>query len=149
MPYLLDTSILARLANTADAQHTIAAQSVVELHRLGEILHITPQVLIEFRNVATRPIQLNGLGLSAQDTEMQSAGFESAFHLLPDTSDVFTAWKSIVEGLAIVGKQVHDARLLAVCHVHRVSHLLTFNVSHFARLATFGPRTTIVHPTNV
>lgn len=148
MAYLLDTSILARLANTADVQHTIAAQSVVELHRRGEMLQLTPQVLIEFRNVATRSQQLNGLGLSVQDAEMQSAGFESAFPLLPDNPDVFTAWKSIVEGLAIIGKQVHDARLLAVCHVHRVSHLLTFNVAHFARLAAFGPGTTIVHPAN-
>ena len=149
MAYLLDTSILARLANTADVQHAIAAQSVVELHRRGETIHLTPQVLIEFRNVATRSTQLNGLGLSVRDAEVQSAGFENAFPLLLDTPDLFAAWKSIVENLAVIGKQVHDARLLAVCHVHGISHLLTFNVAHFARMATFGPGTAIVHPKNV
>ena len=41
--------------------------------------------------------------------------------------------------LGVVGKQVHDARLVAVCHVYGVSHLLTFNVTHFARLAGFAP----------
>jgi hypothetical protein len=45
----------------------------------------------------------------------------------------------VVGALGVVGKQVHDARLLAVCQVHGVTHLLTFNVSHFARLAGFGP----------
>jgi len=53
--YLLDTTILARLANAADAQHVVAAGAVLELHRRGEVLHVTPQTLIEFRNVATPP----------------------------------------------------------------------------------------------
>jgi predicted nucleic acid-binding protein len=52
MAYLLDTTILARLANATDAQHVVAARAVLELHRRGEVLHMTPQVLIEFRNVA-------------------------------------------------------------------------------------------------
>ena len=60
MAFLLDTSILVRLANATDAQHPVATQAVVELHRRGEVLHITPQVLIEFRNVATRPKTANG-----------------------------------------------------------------------------------------
>jgi hypothetical protein len=77
--YLLDTSILARLANAADVYHTAAAGPVVELHRRGEVLHVTPQVLVEFRNVATRPAAQNGLGLSAVDAEAQAATFEAAF----------------------------------------------------------------------
>lgn len=60
MPYLLDTNVLVRLANTADARHAEAARAVVELHRRNEVLLITAQVLIEFRNVATRPSAHNG-----------------------------------------------------------------------------------------
>ena len=67
MAYLTDTTILARLANASDAQHADAALAVLELHRRGEVLNITPQVLVEFRNVATRPMALNGLGLSIVD----------------------------------------------------------------------------------
>ena len=69
MAYLIDTTILARLANATDAQHAVAAGSVLELHRRGEVLHVTPQVMIEFRNVASRPVAVNGLGLSTRDTE--------------------------------------------------------------------------------
>ncbi len=149
MAYLIDTSILARLANTTDPQRAIAARAVLELHRRGEVLHLTPQVLIEFRNMATRPVALNGLGLSTVDAEAQAAGFEAAFPLLAETPDIYPAWKALVGALGVVGKQVHDARLVAVCHAHAVTHLLTFNVSHFVRMAGFGPGVAIVDPATV
>jgi predicted nucleic acid-binding protein len=149
MAHLLDTNILMRLANTGDARHPEAAGAVVELHRRGEVLHVTAQVLIEFRNVATRPAALNGLGLSAAEAEAQAAGFEAAFPLLVETPDIFPAWKALVGGLGVVGKQVHDARLVAVCHAHGVARLLTFNVAHFARMAGFGPGIVAVDPASV
>jgi predicted nucleic acid-binding protein len=149
MPYLLDTSILGRLANASDVHHGDALRAVLELHRRGEVLHTTPQVLIEFRNVATRPIAVNGLGLSPADAESLAATFEATFPLLEETPDVYPAWKSIVSALDIVGKQVHDARLAAICHVHKVTHVLTFNVGHFSRLATVGPGFVVVDPASV
>src|SRR5205823_4665884 len=131
MAHLIDTTVLIRLANTADARHAVAARAVLELHRRGEVLHVTPQILIEFRNVATRPIAVNGLGLSTMDTEVQAATFETRFPLLVETPDVYPAWKALVGALGIIGKQVHDARIVAICHVNAVTHLLTFNVAHF------------------
>src|SRR5262245_25739489 len=127
MAYLIDTSVLARLVNTADAQYATADRAVMDLHQRGEVLHVTAQNLIEFRNLATRPRAVNGLGLSAVDTEAKAAVFEGTFLLLPDSPDIYPAWKALVGGLAIIGKRVHDARLVAVCHVHAVTHLLTFN----------------------
>ena len=149
MAYLLDTNVLVRFGNTLDAQHTAAAHAVFELHRRGELLHITPQILIEFRNVATRPIAVNGLGLSAAVAEAKAAAFQATFPLLVDTPGIFPAWESLVKALGVVGKQVHDARLVAVCHVNGVSHLLTFNIAHFARLAGFGPGVVVVDPVSV
>lgn len=149
MAYLIGTSVLGRLANVNAALHYVAAGAVRELHRRGEVLHITPQVMVEFRNIATRPTAINGLGLSAVDTEVLAATFEVRFPLLAETPDIFPAWKALVGALGVIGKQVHDARLLAVCHVHGMSHLLTFNVAHFARLATFGPTVTVVDPATV
>jgi len=149
MAYLLDTNLLVRLGNTLDARHTVAARAVFELHRRGELLHITPQVLIEFRNVATRPTAVNGLGLSAVGAEAKAAVFQATFPLLAETPAIYPAWKALVEALSIVGKQVHDARLVAVCHANGVSHLLTFNGTHFARLAGFGPGVVVVDPASV
>jgi predicted nucleic acid-binding protein len=43
------------------------------------------------------------------------------------------------------GVQVHDARLVAVMHVHGLTHLLTLNTVDFIRY----PGITVVHPQNV
>jgi predicted nucleic acid-binding protein len=112
-------------------------------------LHITAQNLVEFRNMATRPSALNGLGLSIADTESLASTFESRFPLLLETPDIYPTWKSIVQSLGIIGKQVHDARLVAVCHVYSITHVLTFNTGHFARFAGVGPGLTVVDPTTV
>jgi predicted nucleic acid-binding protein len=147
--YLIDTSILGRLANSSDVAYPVALGAVVELHRRSETLCLTPQVLIEFRGVATRPVPQNGLGLSSAEAATKSAIFESAFLLLDESPDIYPAWKSLVTALAVSGKQVHDARLAAVCHAHRISHILTFNGAHFARLAGFGPGLVVVDPSRV
>lgn len=149
MRYLLDTNILVRLANAADVRHSEAILAVLKLHRGGQAIHSTSQVLIEFRNVATRPVALNGLGLPSVDAAAQTVAFEAQFPLLPGTPDILPSWKAIVDSFGVIGKQVHDACLVAVCHVHALTHLLTFNVAHFARLATFGQGVIVVDPTSV
>lgn len=149
MAHLIDTSILARLANSSDEFHAAATRAVVELHRRGEVLNITSQNLVEFRNVATRSLLVNGLGLSKEGAEAKAAVFETRFPLLVETPAIYPAWKALVETLGVVGKQVHDARLVAVCHVHGVAGLLTFNVGHFTRLAGFGPGVAVVDPSTV
>ena len=149
MPFLLDTSILVRLANRADPAYAVADRAVVELHLRKELLHLTPPNLVEFRNVATRPASANGLGLTAAAAETKAADFEALFPLLPETPDIFAAWQSLVVAAGVLGKRVHDARLLAVCHVHSVDSLLTFNTAHFAPMARFGSGMVVVEPANV
>ncbi len=87
--------------------------------------------------------------MSAAEAEKRSAQFEATFPMLDENALIYPAWKSLVTSLGIIGKQVHDARLVAVCHVHRVSHLLTFNVAHFTRLAGHPPGLVIVDPATV
>ena len=149
MAVLVDTSVLGRLANRADVCHPVATAAIAELHRRGEVLHVTAQNLVEFRTFATRPVRGNGLGLAAIAAEGLAAIFEATFPLLIETPDIFPAWKAIVLALGVVGKQVHDARLLAVCHVHAVTQVLTFNVSHFVRMAGFGPGVVVIDPATV
>ncbi|MBX9578969.1 MAG: type II toxin-antitoxin system VapC family toxin [Gemmataceae bacterium] len=149
--YQLDTNLLVRLADPTDPDHGVADAAVQTLAGRGVVIHSTPQNYTEFRAVATRPKgpPANGLGLSAAEAEVKAAGFELAFPLLPDTPDIHPAWKVIAAAVGVIGKQVHDARLVAVCHVHGTTHLLTFNVQHFTRLAAFGPGLAVVHPANV
>ena len=149
MAVLIDTSILVRLADVLDPQYPVAALAIARLHRSGESVHITPQNLVEFRSVATRPLNVNGLGFSSSEADRESANFEAQFLMLDDSPDVFAAWKAVVSSLGIVGKQVHDARLVAVCHVRGVPRLLTFNDGHFTRMANSGPGLVVLHPSKV
>lgn len=149
MAALLDTSILGRLANRADADHAVAQAAVAELHRRGEVLHVTAQNLIEFRNFATRPLAANGLGLPPAVAATLAATFEAAFPLLEETPAVYPAWRALVDALGVIGKQVHDARLAAVCHVHGVASLMTFNVAHFTRFSAAPPGLAVIDPTRV
>ena len=87
--------------------------------------------------------------MSIADAEQKSAVFEATFPLLAETPDIYPARKALVTSLGVIGKQVHDARLVAVCHVRSVTHLLTFNVGHFTRFAGFGPGIVVVDPANV
>jgi hypothetical protein len=86
---------------------------------------------------------------SIGEAEAKAAVFEGTFPLLPETPDIYPAWKALVEALGIIGKRVHDARLVAVCHVHTVTHVLTFNVAHFTGMAGFGPGIVVVDPATV
>lgn len=146
MLVLLDTNILCRLANAFDPDYPTAFAAIMELHRQNERLFVTGQNFVEFRNFATRPKSANGLGATTQEAAAIAEQFERNFSLLPETPDIFPAWKTLVSTVGVIGKQVHDARLVAVCHAHQIDQLLTFNVGHFTRLATFGPPLTILDP---
>ena len=149
MGILVDTSVLGRLANRTDILHAAAQAAVMRLHRRGEILHVTAQNLVEFRSFATRPIAVNGLGMTAAQASAVAAAFEATFPMLDETPAVYPAWRSLVERIGVVGKQVHDARLVAVCQVHGVKGVLTFNVAHFARLASPETGIEVLDPLDV
>jgi predicted nucleic acid-binding protein len=110
--------------------------------RQGGKCLITPQVLIEFWAVATRPLNVNGLGWTAKKTQEEINQILSQFSLLEETPDIFPLWFQLVTDYNIKGKRTHDLRLLAVMKAHNITHLLTFNSEDFIPL----PNITIVQP---
>ena len=149
MAILIDTNVLVRLANNADPDQPVVTKAIAALHRRGESLFIAPQNIVEFRAVATRPVLVNGLGRSSAEVKIKIVEYLATFLLLEETPAIFPEWLAIVEGLGVLGKQVHDARLAACCYVHRLGQVLTFNVSHFSRLPAFRPGLAVLDPTTV
>ena len=84
--------------------------------------------------------------LPVSEARTKSDEFESLFPVVPDTPDIYPAWKSLANISAATGKQVHDVRLIAICKVHNIERILTFNVQHFLRFAAFVPGISIVAP---
>lgn len=145
MSYLADTNVLLRWVQPSDPERATAVAAVDALWDQGEEVYITPQNLIEFWNVATRPHTANGLGLTPAQADVEASQLETIFPLVPDTAAIYPQWRQLVMGAAVSGVQVHDARLAAVMRVHGISHLLTFNVRDFQRFGGI----TVVHPGDV
>lgn len=145
MAYLADTNILLRWVSPSDPQHSLAVSAVKALQHRGETVHITPQNLIEFWNVATRPTSANGLGMSPAEAERQVESLELLFPLVPDSPDVYREWRKLVSAAGVSGVKVHDARLAAVMLANGLTHVLSFNVDDFKRF----PGITAVKPQHV
>lgn len=110
-----------------------ARQTIKRLLRSNTELCVTPQNLIELWNVCTRPLRDNGFGKSIAATERYCRFLESVAVILPESPSLFTHWRNLVIEYQVNGKQVHDARLVAAMHIHRVPAILTFNAKDFKR----------------
>jgi predicted nucleic acid-binding protein len=146
MPYFLDTNILLRSLVTDDPNHQITIQAIAFLRREKERLFIAPQNLIEFWNVATRPVDKNGLGLSPDEAQAEVALLKQLFILLPEREQIYPEWERLVKTYKVKGAKVHDTRLVSFMLVYRLSHILTYNVRDFRR---FSPEITPVSPKEI
>lgn len=133
MATLTDTNILLRSLNPNDPQYEVVKTALSTFRLRNETLCITPQNLIEFWAVATRPVKENGLGLMTAEAESEIVGIRRFFRLLPYTPEVLEIWQRLVVQHGVSGKQTHDAHLVAVMRVHGVQRILTLNGADFER----------------
>ena len=99
----------------------------------GDLVCVLAQSLYEFWVIATRPPEVNGFGMSAAETQIRLAKFETRLTLKTDQPEIYAEWKQLVTQHAVMGKPAHDARIVAAMKVHSITHLLTFNVGDFKR----------------
>src|ERR1043165_3799037 len=124
MQYVLDTGILLRLANRADAQHALVRAAVRGLREQGHSTVTTWQNMAEFWNVSTRPAAARGgLGLTVEETTRRLRILERIAPILPDVPTAFARWKELVARHRVMGVQAHDARLVALMNTQNVSRI--------------------------
>lgn len=104
-----------------------------------------PQNIAEFWNVATRPADKNGLGLSHEEVRQEVSSIESMLTLLPESPAIYPTWKAIVNDHKVRGVKVHDARLAAIMAVYSVESILTFNDADFKRYTKIKA----IHPSSI
>lgn len=126
--------------------HTQAMEALNVLLEGEDLMYITTQNLIEFWNVATRPLKRNGLGMTVAQTDDELGKLQTLFNVLLDSPELYFTWRTLVTEYAVMGVQVHDTRLVAAMLVHGVTHILTFNTSDFKR---FSELITVVHPSDI
>lgn len=135
MNYLVDTNILTRLAEPGHAMHQAALDAVKVLAGQGHKLQIVPQNLYEFWVVCTRPTAVNGMGKTATEAVAELTNLKGLFSPLDETAAVYGVWEQLVTTTPVMGKNAHDARLVAAMMVHGLTHLLTFNAQDFRQYA--------------
>ena len=145
MRVLVDTNILLRSAQPIHPMCSQATHAVARLLRDKHSVFICAQNIAEFWNVATRPAELNGLGLSPEEVLQEVGQIERLLTLLPDVPAIYPAWKGIVQNHHVQGVKVYDARLVAVMTVYDVEHVLTFNAEDFKRYSSI----TALHPSSM
>ena len=83
--------------------------------------------------------------MTTAEANDQARDMEAIFPLLEESPTVYTHWRALMERYNVRGRQVYDARLVAVMLAHGVTHILTTNVSHFRRF----PEIVVVEPRDV
>lgn len=86
-------------------------------------------------NALTKPVANNGYGLSITEALTAVDIIEDEFFLLEDLTECFSQWKRLVRSNGVMGKNVHDANLVASALAHGLRHIATLNERDFRRYA--------------
>jgi predicted nucleic acid-binding protein len=136
------------LVDVTDQEHPIVRGAVGELGRQQESLYVTTQNVAEFCNVATRPVASNGLGMdSAAAIGLFQRDIEPIAAVLIENDAVYTHFIRLVATYSVGGKQVHDARLVAMMLAWQVDSILTLNDRDFRRYEPEGIK--VVTPADI
>lgn len=133
MSVLLDTNVLLRMAEPQHPMRDMALQAAAAILAGGDSLCLVSQNLFEFWAVATRPADQNGLGLSAAQADIELAKIKVQFGIHDDIPAIRPVWEQLVVKYQVIGKNAHDARLVAAMIVHGITRILTFNTTDFQR----------------
>lgn len=99
MSVLLDTNILTRSAQPGHPMHKAAVDAVDILRTRGEQLYVVPQNMVEFWAVATRPISVNGLGMTPTQAQAELVLIKSLFGCCQTLLQSMTSGRRLFPGI--------------------------------------------------
>lgn len=140
---LLDTNVILRSLASDDPEHPQVASAIRNLAVSGARMFVSTQNLYECWAVLTRPVEANGYGLSALETGAKIRHIMTVFPVLSEPPDMVDVWLDLCTRYGVRGKQVHDARLVALMKIQNLPYILTLDKSDFER---FANEIVCVHP---
>jgi predicted nucleic acid-binding protein len=131
---MLDTNVLLAATDEDRAEHRYAL-ALLNDWAAGERTDLctSGQVLREYLTVATRAVAKNGLGLKLPDALGNVRAIRERTTLLSEDARVTDRLLALLADVECLGKQVHDANLVATMLVHGVGAVVTMNLEDFAR----------------
>jgi len=130
---VVDTNVLLAATDRSRERHD-AATRFLSLDERD--LAISPQIVREYLAVTTRPVDVNGLGMSGGDAVANVEQFLGAMMILAEGSGTTAKLLALIGITSALGKQVHDANVVAVALAHDAAAIVTDNPRHFARFAS-------------
>jgi len=130
---LVDTNVLLAATDRSRESHLAATEFLNQDQRR---LAITPQIAREYLAVTTRPLEVNGFGLSGEDGVANVEQFLDDMELLPEDATTTRRLRDLIGEGTAAGKQVHNANVVAVALAHNATAIVTDNPRHFARFAS-------------
>ncbi len=146
MKVLLDTNVILRCTNPSAPEHVAVVESIRGLISRGDTCCVCTQSIAELWAVLTRPIVANGYGLEPDDTRARVDTIFSTFTLLPDSPSLFAAWLDLCSSHQVRGRQVFDARIVAMMSTAGITRIVTLNPTDFTRysmIEVIVPRMTL------
>ncbi|MYE11266.1 MAG: type II toxin-antitoxin system VapC family toxin [Gammaproteobacteria bacterium] len=128
----IDTNVLLTATDESRPNHEMARRLITESDDNGLHLAVSGQVLREYMMVATRPIDVNGMGLEPRDAIGNVEAFLRFVGLYDETEAAAGRLRRFGLKHGLRGKRFHDANIVATMTVHGIRTLITDNVRDFA-----------------
>jgi len=138
----VDTNILVYAHREDSEWHAVAADRLVSLAEGKAAWAIPWPCIHEFLAIVTHPKIFSPPSPLKAAIEQVDAWLESpSIQLLSESSEYWHQLKSAVTSAKVVGPQVHDARIAALCAQHGVRVLWSADrdFNRFANLAVTNP----------
>ena len=134
---MLDTNVLLAATDEGRAEHHDALTIINDWAAGHTDLCTSGQILREYLSVATRPAEKNGLGLNLPDALGNVRAIRERTTLLTEDSKVADRLLGLLGDVQCLGKQVHDANLVATMLVHGIGTVVTMNLEDFTRFERY------------
>ncbi|MXW50684.1 MAG: type II toxin-antitoxin system VapC family toxin [Gammaproteobacteria bacterium] len=128
----IDTNVLLTATEESRPNHEAAHRLIAESDRSGMHLAVSGQILREYMVVATRPVDVNGLGLNPRDAIGNVEAFLGFLRLYDETEAVADKLRRLGQKHGLQGKRFHDANIVATMSVHGIRVLVSDNFKDFA-----------------
>jgi predicted nucleic acid-binding protein len=133
---VVDTNVLLSATAPLRPHHHAALRVLNVWPNEGIVLATGSQVLREYLAVATRPVTANGLDLAAEDALANVAAFRGRMRFLLESEPTWDRLRALIATYGCLGKQVHDANVVATALTSGITKLVTANTTDFRRFAT-------------
>lgn len=134
MRVMVDTNVALRAVTTPGViGPEEVGQALAALTMKGYSLSISGQTVVELWAVMTRPKAANGLEMEPLRARQEIDTIMGLFDIVADPPELLTTWLDLCTRYQVRGRQVFDAKIVALMLACGMTQLVTLNPTDFRR----------------